>query len=162
VASELPPVDGVLLALVRATNSIKDIVSDEDIGLGLVLTVGGTTISGILIPNWLWFKKVEENLRKDTPPQGNKSNDLADIFDYFSSEMIAMREDSAKISSLFNELPENAKKAIAESDRTEFIHLKNARVYDPGYPGIPANGMLWRGRVREISGWSLGLFEAQQ
>jgi len=162
VARELPlVVDDILLSMVRATNSVAEFPDDEQ-GVGLVLTVGGVTISGILIPNWIWFKKVEEYVRKRVPVSDDGSNGLAEFFSYFSNELISLREETAKISRVIDELPEIARQAVTESDRTEFIHLDDARVYQPGHPGLPANGMLWRGRLKDISGWSLGLFEPRQ
>ena len=155
-------VDGVLLALVRAANSTTEALKDGEQGLGLVLVVGGATISGKLVSNWAWFKKVEENIRKSAPSHAGEPNGMAEIFSWFGDEMISMREDSTKITHVFDQLPTSAQQALADSDRTEFIHLEDARVYEPGYPGMPGNGMLWRGRLKDVCGWSLGLFEAQQ
>jgi len=39
--------------------------------------------------------------------------------------------------------------------------IKNARVLTPGSgAGIPGNGMHWRGRLTEVSGWAFGLLSA--
>lgn len=37
-----------------------------------------------------------------------------------------------------------------------FLHLRQARVFVPGQEGMPDNGMFWRGRLSEVTGWALG------
>ena len=46
-----------------------------------------------------------------------------------------------------------------ETDDTlpEFIHLKNAKFYQPGQLGVPHGvGVLWRGRVAAVDGYIAG------
>jgi hypothetical protein len=149
--------DAALLSLVREMNN--RIAADEDFeGIGLVLFAGGCVISGKLIPNWLWFKKVEDELGAQPDQEAKVSSGLIDLFKFFEEQMISLREDTQKIYDVIDKVPESAQAALAATDRTEFIHLEAARVFQPGYPGMPGNGMLWRGRLRDISGWSLGLF----
>ena len=40
------------------------------------------------------------------------------------------------------------------------IHLRDARFVTGGVES-PANGMLWRGRLGHVSGWSIGVMRAQ-
>jgi len=50
-------------------------------------------------------------------------------------------------------------KAMEEVDRPlpMFIHLKNARYFNTGGNPIPGNrGVWWRGRISEVSGFTLG------
>jgi hypothetical protein len=149
--------DAVLLALVRATNSMTEAADDVE-GVGLVLFVGGCVVSGKLIPNWLWFRKVENQLREQENHENKAASGLRELFGFFGQEMISLREDTVKIFEVIDKVPEKARDALAAADRTEFIHLEEARVFQPGHPGMPGNGMLWRGRLEDIAGWSLGLF----
>lgn len=42
-----------------------------------------------------------------------------------------------------------------------FIHLKNARFFMGAHSGIPNNkGVLWRGRLSEVTGFNTGLLSA--
>jgi len=158
MARELPSViDSVLLTLVQAINFSS---SDDEQGLGLVLVVDGATVAGRLIPNWLWFKKVAENIRTTARAQDDEQNVWANTFSEFGDQMVSYREDAKKIAHVLDELPEDAQRVVINNDPTAFIHLEDARVYTPGFPGIPDNGMLWRGRLHDVSGWSFGLFES--
>lgn len=152
---EWPPSDAVLLALVRAMNNLED--ADAE-GIGVVLVVGGAIISGKLIPNWLWFSKVEEQISLGSGESIGSDGGLGEFFHFFGNEFISMRDDAAKIAELYDKLPSRAQQTLGAGERTEFIHLAEAKVFQPGQPGMPRNGMLWRGRLKEIAGWSLGLF----
>lgn len=153
--------DAVLLELVRVTNSLPE-TADPIEGIGLVLLVSGSVISGKLIPNWLWFKKVAENLREQEDSEDGSPSGIRAMFEYFGQEMISLQEDSARILEVIDKVPDRAREALVAADRTELIHLEEARVFQPGHPGMPDNGMFWRGQLRDISGWSLGLFAHQQ
>ena len=37
-----------------------------------------------------------------------------------------------------------------------YIHLRNARMFVPGQKPLPSKGMLWRGKLADVSGFSLG------
>jgi hypothetical protein len=150
-------IDAVLLTLVRSMNGKTEIASDFD-GIGVALSLGGSTISGKLIPNWLWFKKVEQNLRDQEDQYQIMTSGLREVFDFFGNEMISLRNEANEIFDVLSKVPERVRPSLAAADRTEFIHLEDARIFYPGQPGMPANGMLWRGRLRDIAGWSLGVF----
>jgi len=160
MSNEALVTDSVLLALVRSINAVPK-TNDPIEGLGLVLFVGGSVVSGRLIPNWLWFRKVADGLREQEDSEGKPPSGLREMFNYFEQEMISLQKDIVKIFEVIDKVPEHARDALAAADRTELIHLEDARVFQPGYPGMPGNGMLWRGRLAEISGWSLGLFAPQ-
>jgi len=40
----------------------------------------------------------------------------------------------------------------------EYIHLRDAKIYAPGQNPLPANGLLWRGRLSSVGGFSYGVF----
>jgi hypothetical protein len=147
--------DHTLTSLVRITNSQTEEGGD---GIGVVLTLGGAFISGKIIPNWLWFAEVERRLRgQENPANGGVAGGLSELFSFFRQELISMREDESKIAQVYEKLPERVQQTLGANDHTEYIHLADARVFHPGQPGMPGNGMLWRGRLKDISGWSLGL-----
>lgn len=154
---ENPRSDAVLLTLVRAMNNFNDSNAE---GIGVVLVVGGVIISGKIVPNWLWFNKVEEKISQGSAGGSSSNGGLSELFHFFGDELASMRDDAAKLAELQDKLPARAQQTLMTEDRTEFIHLDDARVFQPGQLGMPGNGMLWRGRLKDVAGWSLGLFSA--
>jgi hypothetical protein len=153
-------IDDVLLTLVRSINSTKSNETRAADGIGLVLVVDGAIISGKLIPNWLWFKEVARALEAPSTAGLGSAAAIGELFGFFGDEMISHREEEDKIAEVFENLPERAQQTLLNDERTVFIHLAEARVYQPGQLGLPDNGMLWRGRLKDIAGWSLGLLSA--
>ena len=76
---------------------------------------------------------------------------------FFSNNKTGIFFFESKIAQVYEKLPERVQQTLGANDHTEYIHLADARVFHPGQPGMPGNGMLWRGRLKDISGWSLGL-----
>jgi len=58
-------------------------------------------------------------------------------------------------------LSDRYQRFLAQDDRTNYIHLREARVIAAGVSSLPAAGMHWRGRLSEVSGWSFGHFGAE-
>jgi hypothetical protein len=54
------------------------------------------------------------------------------------------------------EFPADESVESDDNEPSEYIHLKNAKIYYPGLGPIPAKGpgMLWRGRISSIDGYS--------
>ncbi|MFF4210882.1 hypothetical protein ACFYZE_16285 [Streptomyces sp. NPDC001796] len=139
--------DYSLVTLVNLLNASK-----EDIGgPWLVLTTGGLVISGQLIPNWLWFETYEKEL--ETP---SDENPWAYFFSSFKDTLKEEKEEQDKAEAAAESLAPRFQQAILEATTTGFIHLRKAKVFHPGQSPLPANGMLWRGRLIDIAGWSFG------
>jgi hypothetical protein len=45
-----------------------------------------------------------------------------------------------------------------EGQPPSYIHLKDARIFAPGQNPIPSSGLLWRGRISCVEGFSMGSF----
>lgn len=55
--------------------------------------------------------------------------------------------------------PEPADEDRPLAAEIQYIHLSNAQVFAPGQPPLPQNGLLWRGKMADVDGFSLGRFE---
>ena len=149
--------DQVLTSLVNIINSSQG----EGDGPGLVLTLGGLTVSGSLIPNWLWFADMRRQIAEAT---GNKSLDLDEasgmelFFKSWEDLTIEGKAETEAARAASENLAFRYQDAIRDKDSTVYIHLRDARIFQPGQAGMPGNGMLWRGRLNEVTGWSFGKF----
>lgn len=146
--------DTILTLLVKAANASVEPIRN---GIGVTLTVGGSLVSGQIIPHWQWFEENEKTIRSQDPADLPEENSFGYLFGYVRSGVLSRRDDQQKINEMIEKLPESVREYITVDDRTDHIHLANTRFFQAGFGGIPANGMLWRGRLREVSGWSLGL-----
>jgi len=115
-------------------------LTDKGIELPLTLFVNGTIISGILIGR---KKYLDQFVSQFTTGWDDESvNILRDAFG-------------------LNENPEESEDA-GEIDNIRFVHLRDAKVYSPGQEPLPANGLLWRGKIAEVNGFSYGMFSKAQ
>ena len=103
--------------------------------LGITLTVPGGVVTGLLIGVNRYWREYEA--------AGTSAGD----------EMSSMLRE-------FFTLPD---KGGAEEEAPghvwRHIHLREAR-YVTGALESPENGMLWRGRLAQVSGWSIGVLRA--
>lgn len=107
------------------------------VSIGVTLTVNGALVSGLLISGKEYFESVAIELAKDS--DNSVSMGLSE----------GMKELSEKrYGSKFN----------PATHRTAFIHLKNARHFLGGV-FVPENGTFWRGKLCDVSGFSLGLLK---
>jgi hypothetical protein len=60
-----------------------------------------------------------------------------------------------------NTSPTATRVLFAQEDRNTYIHVREARVIAPGVSPLPVAGMHWRGRMSEVSGWSIGHLGAE-
>ena len=106
--------------------------------VGITLTVSGLVVSGTLVSGAKYFDAANETWFK---------GDLAAIWslEVEHYRQLADGTDKADLS--------------AEIARTGYIHLLDAVVHEGGRQlGLEA----WRGRLTEVSGWSLGALRASQ
>ncbi|MEV6348379.1 hypothetical protein [Actinoplanes sp. NPDC051851] len=138
--------DGVLANYVSLTDKL---VEPVDPGTPFTLTVGGLVVDGDLIPQWQWFAELSE------------LNDHEDAYYVGMAEYVKEQSDLAhaavKSRDIGEEISYRQYQAIAEP--TRYIHLRGARISRPGMiEGVP--GRLWRGRLRDVSGWTPGRADA--
>ena len=113
------------------------LANNDDIEMGVTLTVGGFLISGMLISGKKYYEKIKTLLSE------NIDDDSA--LEYIQSII---------------DLPMAVYKDDDDDDRPiniVFIHLRNAQFFGSDGSHIPQpDGALWRGRISEVSGFFLG------
>jgi hypothetical protein len=94
---------------------------------GLVLDLHGVRISGLLVGRDVWM----------------------DLFAEQSPGLAGMLGEDFKF---------GTDMSTDRNQRDEFIHMINARSVDGagGIPSIGLDGVMWRGRLASVDGWSLG------
>ncbi|MGV9543801.1 hypothetical protein ACWEQA_04085 [Nocardia sp. NPDC004085] len=137
---ELPPIepyDPVLADLVQLINLLGDTE------IGITVHAAGAVISGALISGRRHFDLMIAAIR-------SSPSAISTAFgDWFEPVATRYRDD------------ENRSKQVDEDAQPQplppvaFIHLRDAKTFAPG-GGTPLVSNLWRGRLSEISGWSLG------
>lgn len=111
----------------------------EGVALPMTLYVKGTIVSGKLI---------------------GQHRFLTQWVEQFSSWMGDEARETMRNAFGLDE-PEPDYKDMDASD-IRFIHLEEAKVFTPGQNPLPSNGMLWRGRLTEVDGFSYGTFEVAE
>jgi hypothetical protein len=122
--------------------ALVDMANGSDTEFPVTLNVGGMLVSGTLVGGHKYF----EGFAKD----------------FFSGWSESTRESAGTLEKWFAELGEiytADKKADGGNPLASirFIHLKNARFFQPGVAPIPTNrGVWWRGRLEAVEGFVLG------
>lgn len=146
--------DVILGLLVEAINQVPD--DSTGPGVGLTLNVGGVVISGRLISNWQWTQLNRDSFAESSP------NGFSKLLDEVLVSMKESRDEIATARTAAEALPQRYRNAVLDQDHVAFIHLTEARIYIPGQPGMPGNGLHWRGRLSEVGGWSFGVFNQEE
>ncbi len=106
--------------------------------IGVTILTHGFLVSGVVISGREYFDLISDEITSSKRMQG-KDEEIQEVKKHFNEMGIVTYERSK------------------DTDPT-FIHLKEARYFHPSRNPIPANnGLLWRGRISEISGFSLGI-----
>jgi len=125
------PPDALLFALVSLANL------NEGISMTITLTVPGGVVSGMLIQNERWLREVAQVIADAT---GDAEGLAGVVRDWHS---------------VLDELDDDLDAGSVTSRPAGYVHLADARVYVGG-AGMPNDGTHWRGRLRDVTGWSLG------
>ncbi|WP_109514332.1 gas vesicle accessory protein GvpU [Pseudomonas ovata] len=112
---------------------VKFVVSTK-VELGVTLSIGGNLVSGLLISHDDYFDQLAQDL---AAPFGQFDNGAETSM----KEMILSFKpgDLAQDTSDFH-----------------FIHLKDCKTYSTDQSPICASGVLWRGRIAAVDGFSVG------
>ena len=112
---------------------LVDAANASDSEMSVALTMPGGTVQGLLISHSKWIGLVD-----DAVTRANES--MAGVFKGFA--------------------PPASVDDAGQGPPARHIHLMEARYVHPaGFtPGYDQEGMLWRGRLSEVAGWSLGFF----
>jgi hypothetical protein len=151
-------IDRVLEIVVGEINSLSE---PQGGGPPVTLTLGGSVVSGTIIPDWQWFDEVEHAAGAGfTVHTGGSIDDehggWARLFRGVSASLVRDREERRAVQDVVGGLSERFRRLLAEEDRASYIHLSSARVLSSGGGPLPPGGVHWRGRLSEVSGWSFG------
>lgn len=126
--------DWFLQRLVRLANV-------TGVEIGITLTVGGSIISGELTGGREYFEAVAEQVRSAVP--GEVGEAMSDFFRKGAKVYVLAKEEANEVSG--DLIPPN------------YLHLRNAKHFAPGSEAMPSgDGMWWRGRIAEVSGFTVG------
>lgn len=128
---------------------LQEIVRLGSLGLkmGITVTTGGTVISGTLISGREYFEKMSAFVGA-----GGRSSDATgkEVVEIVAKDWLAL--------TAVYDRPEDAPDDWRPQPAA-YLHLDGAKIYTPGKPGMPNGGSIWRIRLNEISGFSLGLYQ---
>ena len=135
---EYEPHDPMLLAYVRAVELGAE--------LGLTINVPGATISGILIARRAY--RVAHTAAFAEGARGAELHTLAAGVEESLAGELALADALAPDPGTPGAVPEDL----------AYLHLRDARFLSGGalVPPIGRPGALWRGRLEDVTGWSLG------
>jgi hypothetical protein len=125
--------DFMLRALVESVNSPR--AGGREAGMSLILTLPGGVVAGRLIPAAVWWDE-QAAIMREAGAEG-----LGEVF--------------GEAADTYRRLAEEAEQQPGPST-ARYIHLADARVYAPGGMPLPVQGMRWRGRLSDVSGWAFG------
>lgn len=132
--------DWFLQILVNLVNE-----GSENISIGVTLLSHGFLISGQLVGGVEYFKGLADEIASGLFSNPENGEVVRNSVVQLANNVYNKTEDSEKPSS------------------PSYIHLKHAKLYHPGSNPIPTNrGLWWRGRISEISGFSLGNLEISE
>ena len=106
----------------------------------ITLQVNGIIVSGIAIPGDVFFEKYAQMMAAAFKA-GSSRVPADEVEAYFKSYASIYKED------IDSEIP---------PPLPDYIHLEDARYWNAGGQHIPGNGVLWRGRLSEVSGYNIG------
>lgn len=132
--------DRLLLMLVNIVNDAGELE------IGITLDVSGVIVSGLLISAQRYFELLNEAVQTAGSPESAGLREA--LGDAFMAMAKSYRADEFTVET-------EAEQVALELVLTSYIHLRNAEVHAPGGPGHLAPA-LWRGRLSQVSGWSLG------
>ncbi|MBA1229184.1 gas vesicle protein [Pseudomonas viridiflava] len=110
-------------------------VANTKVEMGVTLSVGGNLVSGHLISHDTYFEQLAEDISAPFTQFSNGTDEAM-------KEMILSFKpgDSAQDTPAFH-----------------FIHLKDCRTYSNDGSPICEAGVLWRGRIAAVDGFTIGL-----
>jgi hypothetical protein len=142
-----PSVDDMNLAMDGRSvdwylQSLVSTVNTTDVQFGITLFVEGAIISGLLIGGKKYFETF--------------ANEFAGAFPGDDEAKETIRQSFASYAEIYTS------EESADLPPPQFIHLLDSRCFSPGGKPLPGNrGVLWRGKINAVSGFSLGSLSAE-
>ncbi|WP_139271784.1 gas vesicle accessory protein GvpU [Pseudomonas sp. NFACC04-2] len=113
--------------------SIVHIANDFGIEASISLTIGGSLVTGILISVNTYFDQVIAGFA------GAAEGGVNSGVDTMTQLLTARRPPGGS------------------SVPSQYLHLKDAKVYNGGNVPIPGDGTLWRGKISSVDGFFFGI-----
>jgi hypothetical protein len=118
--------------------SLVSLANNSQIEFGITLNVEGLVVSGLLVSGRKYFELFAQEFATSLPCDSEETEDY-------------IREKFAGNADIYDTDAE---------DPPNFIHLTNCRFFGQGGL-IPSNkGVLWRGKIETVSGFNLGVLQA--
>jgi hypothetical protein len=123
--------------------SLVSIVNDESASIPITVSVGGLLISGDMIGGKIYFDEFACQFK--------------DGFKNINSETASTIEEAFKrLGDVYDPTQKESQRGAIIS-KPRIIHLKDAQIYRSGARPAPSEkGVLWRGRLEAVDGFSLG------
>lgn len=129
-------VDWFLQRLVATVNS-------TNIEFGITLFVEGAIISGLLVGGQKYFETFAQEFADNYPGDDEGKENIRQAF-------------ASHAGIYTDENPD-------DRPPPQFIHLINSKCFSAGDEPLPSNrGVLWRGKIKAVSGFSLGSLTTEQ
>ncbi len=138
---EAPAVDPMLQLFVRLMNSL-------DVQLGVTVLIGGSWVSGVLIPPRTFTEEAGAELVEKA---GAEAEGLQQFFRELGRHWFPNESEV--------EAEATGGQAPRRDDRPFHLHLRNARLVTTTGT-IPLDGAYMRIRLAEVAGWVIGDFSA--
>jgi hypothetical protein len=123
--------------------SLVSIVNDESASIPITLSIGSLLISGDMIGGKTYFSEFARQFK--------------DGFRGIGSETAATIEEAFKRLGDIYDPVQKESQGNASIQKPHIIHLRDARIYHSGgNPSPSEKGVLWRGRLEAVDGFSLG------
>lgn len=144
--------------------STIDALSDGNVGV--TLTVGGLVISGEIISESKWMEETENHLGAVMAAAGqDASQGFTVLFRTFRERADSRRSDRDKLKAAEAQgLPASMVTTLAQAEDVPFVHMNRVWFHGAGEGGAPVPGDqrgMWRGRLDDVTGWSLGTLGAR-
>jgi hypothetical protein len=110
-------------------------VANTKVEMGITLTVGGNLVSGQLISHDAYFEQL--------------ASDISAPFAQFNNGTEASMKEMI--------LSFRPGESSDDTPEFHFIHLKDCKTYSNEQNPICAEGVLWRGKIASVTGFTIGL-----
>jgi len=121
------------------------VVNTTNVQFGVTLFVEGAIVSGVLVSGKTYFEAFAQEFSAAYPGDADGKESIRQAF--------------ASHASIYDDAGSDAQ----SSSPPQFIHLIDSRHFSPGGQPLPNNrGVLWRGKINAVSGFSLGSLSADE
>lgn len=108
--------------------------------IGMTLTVGGNIVSGLLVSGEVYFELVAQTMSDNF----SEENGRGSIYEAFAAHGHLYREKEMEIAK------------NTEGYSPTYFHLIDAHHIFPGAQIPTEEGVVWRGKISDVSGFSIG------